>query len=645
MPSRNESAWQRRIRRLFFFVGTASTVCFVSSYILERLKETKLKAIKEKKRKDLMKNHFTSLISTISFTLYALLPTIQPQLFEAYNTEEISQALQGLSSSSIARSETNLSESTTANQDTTTTPHPGYGSIRTGTETEPQKSEHGNRENPQDQVPLQPPETAGSVTESWASEFSRRESGSEPETASEGMLGSSIGQIDTEDAMSSVVSQSISLPPTDTSSPSPPSDLSNLHPSPPRSQHGTDTEAELKDNKYAGKSKKELWKELKIQSLTRTITTIYILPMLYLLTASQLSILARSKYLKDIQDSLRTVSSASPGTVLREEEGSITPKVSSEGGVGSRRQEGRKTGWLPSPFSLSLSSFSIESMGLSEYAESATSMIPNPLSILPSSLTNHLPSIISPARSAQVTGESARQSEEILAMRKAEEEATRAEAEKLFLTYSWWFLNKGWKGIADRVDESVEKIFGNMPLKKELSIEDWELRFKEVRAEIEMELSPDSTIELYDFTSHILPFPSSSASRNSEIPYPRTPSNHSIYLQELFDQSKEQLQSSDGRYLIEKGISTLMGDLLKSMKSDLYMHDNANPTSTSIQTRTDTDTAKGKEKRLVDCLPAINAWGKNIWEGIPDSGIEALLNVPEFEGFSALVFGDWAPRS
>jgi hypothetical protein len=50
-----------------------------------------------------LKSHFTSLISTISFTLYALLPTLQPQLFERYPIEHTSQALQGMSmTSSIA---------------------------------------------------------------------------------------------------------------------------------------------------------------------------------------------------------------------------------------------------------------------------------------------------------------------------------------------------------------------------------------------------------------------------------------------------------------------------------------------------------------------------------------------------------------
>lgn len=51
-----------------------------------------------------LKSHFSSLLDTISFTLYALLPTLSPQLTSAYPVEETSGLLQGISnpSSSVA---------------------------------------------------------------------------------------------------------------------------------------------------------------------------------------------------------------------------------------------------------------------------------------------------------------------------------------------------------------------------------------------------------------------------------------------------------------------------------------------------------------------------------------------------------------
>ena len=65
---------------------------------------------------------------------------------------------------------------------------------------------------------------------------------------------------------SSTLSQSISLPPTDTSSFSPTSDISQsamLHPSPPRHEQSAGLQVR---SSISGKSKKELWRDLKMQS-------------------------------------------------------------------------------------------------------------------------------------------------------------------------------------------------------------------------------------------------------------------------------------------------------------------------------------------------------------------------------------------
>lgn len=110
-----------------------------------------------------LKNHFTSLISTISFTLYALLPTIQPYLFGAYPVESTSQALQGSSSSNASSSQASV-EATPENSML----------LQGHTESGPSESERSETEtSPTRRV-------SGAVGESWASEFRRRDIESEP---------------------------------------------------------------------------------------------------------------------------------------------------------------------------------------------------------------------------------------------------------------------------------------------------------------------------------------------------------------------------------------------------------------------------------------------------------------------------------
>ena len=91
-----------------------------------------------------------------------------------------------------------------------------------------------------------------------------------------------------------------------------------------------------------------------------------------------------------------------------------------------------KSGWF--------NYFSLESMGLAEYADNTS---PSPLQYV----TRLLPGLRSSPGHVEV---------EIFDQ---DEEEDKAEAERLFLTYSWWLLHEGWQEVADRVDDAVERVF------------------------------------------------------------------------------------------------------------------------------------------------------------------------------------------
>ena len=100
-----------------------------------------------------MRGHFQSLQNTISFTIYALLPTLQPQLESAYPVEAISQVLQSKSSGSLGDSSMSSVEPTPEGsvllQDTPKSPQSEVGLLQAAGES----SDHA------------------AVGESWASEF------------------------------------------------------------------------------------------------------------------------------------------------------------------------------------------------------------------------------------------------------------------------------------------------------------------------------------------------------------------------------------------------------------------------------------------------------------------------------------------
>jgi peroxin-3 len=46
-------------------------------------------------------------------------------------------------------------------------------------------------------------------------------------------------------------------------------------------------------------------------------------------------------------------------------------------------------------------------------------------------------------------------------IREEQLEEERSEDERVYLSYSWWILHEGWRGVSQRVREAVEEVFGS----------------------------------------------------------------------------------------------------------------------------------------------------------------------------------------
>jgi peroxin-3 len=55
------------------------------------------------------------------------------------------------------------------------------------------------------------------------------------------------------------------------------------------------------------------------------------------------------------------------------------------------------------------------------------------------------------------------------------------QTERLYLTFSWWFLHQGWKELADDVKAAVEDVLGGLALKTQLTHEDFLLLLNKIR--------------------------------------------------------------------------------------------------------------------------------------------------------------------
>lgn len=93
-------------------------------------------------------------------------------------------------------------------------------------------------------------------------------------------------------------------------------------------------------------------------------------------------------------------------------------------------------------------------MGLSDFVENHTPGLLNPSRYLPTAISSYLPFGRAP------TAVRKQDDPEALRMRKEQIAAEKSEDEKAYLTYSWWILHEGWKGLGARVASAVEEVFG-----------------------------------------------------------------------------------------------------------------------------------------------------------------------------------------
>lgn len=435
-----------------------------------------------------LRAQFSSTMSNISFTLYGLLPTLSTQLFEQLDVESLTEELTSLGAKSSA---------TGAGSETP-------GSLSTSTSTLLTTSESSQATSPEAGPSRPLPETSGglgisssgggdmatsvsslggmtditSTTEdtaagaaskstgpgaSWASEFYQQQAAQGPSLGRQ-------GPPEDEGLTSSAFSQSISLPDQSGSSGSShePGSSSETHSSPPylhsppmsasespmgpRKGQGRDLSPAVMVNRReaprpatidgkATKSKAKLWNEIKLKAVTRSITSIYLIPLLLLQTSSQITLLSRLHYLRSLSaPNLLDDDSERPRKTLSWLEGVITP-------------------W---------SFFSVEEMGLSDFEQPPAQ----------SGLLGRVTSALFTTRKAAPPPEPTRP---------PLEQIVDDETEELFLCFSWCFLHIGWKTLESRVEKAAKEVLKTMSVKQEMAMADWQDLVFQIRRSVEMD--------------------------------------------------------------------------------------------------------------------------------------------------------------
>ncbi|KAI9567620.1 Peroxin-3-domain-containing protein [Boletus coccyginus] len=218
-----------------------------SAYVSDRLEEMKDKMLRNRVARDNLRRRFQSTHDDVCFTVMALIPTLASQVLEDMDVEALTNELQLISRASRSRtlhpSQNPQRSRSLSEVGSVSDAHSDAGSVSFSSHSG--STFEGDR--------------ASATSGSWIERMS----------ASEGP----VGRSDVPPPLSgSVTSASSSL-----------------------SRNGNTT------NSISSRTKSQLWNEVKILSLTRTLTTLYTISLLSLLTAVQLNLLGRNRYIDSVR--------------------------------------------------------------------------------------------------------------------------------------------------------------------------------------------------------------------------------------------------------------------------------------------------------------------------------------------------------
>ncbi|KAL4072325.1 Peroxin-3 [Scleroderma citrinum] len=243
---------------------TMGTTYAASAYVRARLEDMKEKVVRQRMAKDSLRRRFQATHDDACYTIMALIPTLATQILEEMDVESLTNELQSLSGASGPRSPSRPPPPSQYLQSASETSSVSDAQSEAGSMSLSSYSGSGHEGE----------RTSGLGSGSWVERMSTSESSQAPRD----LLASSGRQLS-----DSIVSTSSSL-----------------------SHNGQNTHSDASSASSSSKKRKaQLWKEVKNLTLTRALTTLYTTTLLSLLTAAQVTLLARSRYIASVRASER----------------------------------------------------------------------------------------------------------------------------------------------------------------------------------------------------------------------------------------------------------------------------------------------------------------------------------------------------
>lgn len=271
---------------------------------------------------------------------------------------------------------------------------------------------------------------------------------------------------------------------------------------------------------------------------------------------------------------------------------------------------------------------------------------------------------------------------EVMAQEEDEVKGIDLQTERLYLTFSWWFLHQGWKELADEVQGAVEEVIGGMALKSQLTHQDFLSLLNKIRRRVEHEPRDEaaSTTDLRSEWSETTTTQRRGKRRSFlSVLFPSTPEEEVSVLQRagaisansppiksladlshtlpaLLDETKDLIESHDFARILRLSLNRVFEVFENTLRptfgveppmttaevDGLLRQSTAAvaPDVSRFQQLTD-DGQAGIRVRLASLFPAVARQSSAAINGVPNEYVEALTEIKELKAFSAVIYSSW----
>lgn len=238
------------------------------------------------------------------------------------------------------------------------------------------------------------------------------------------------------------------------------------------------------------------------------------------------------------------------------------------------------------------------------------------------------------------------------------------DTERLYLTFSWWFLHQGWDRLSDRVSTAIEKAFAPLSVKAQLSMADLRALLNDARYLIEHD-APSAPLPTEQPTwkrSNFLQvlFPNSTdeevdalvgaGALDADAAHYALATNHK--LRALLDETKDVIESKDFGTILALCIDRVFETFFDSLNPTFGIQKTGKLDSTiqveplsALESRFQEITEEmqhGKRVRLASLFPLVSRQSQLAIRGVPNEYIEALADSKELRAFSAVLYAAWS---